>query len=79
MKEAAENAERFEKERDFSKANLWYRLAGGLAIYEGNVKRVIEFFGKCEKISPGTRYSILKNPEKCVLKAKEYYKKYLQS
>ena len=78
MKEAAENAKKSEKEKDFVKARTWYEIAGGLAIYEGNVKKVVEFFTECEKISQDTKYPILKNPEKAVEKAQEYYKKYLK-
>jgi len=78
MKDAAENAKKFEKEKDFIKANTWYRIAGGLAIYEGNVKKVIEFFGESQKIA-GVEYLILKNPEKAVAMAQEYYKKYLKA
>jgi len=78
MKEAAENAKKSEKEKDFVKARTWYEIAGGLAIYEGNVKKVVEFFSEIEKISPDTKYPILKNPEKAIEKAQEYYKKYLK-
>lgn len=79
MKEAADNAKKFEKAKDFVKARMWYEIAGGLAIYEGNVKKVVEFFSEIEKISPDTKYTILKNPEKTVAKAQEYYKQYLES
>jgi hypothetical protein len=79
MKEAADNAKKFEKEKDFVKARMWYEVAGSLAIYEGNVKKVVEFFSGIEKISPDTKYPILKNPEKAVAKAQEYYKQYLGS
>ncbi|MFZ0965593.1 MAG: hypothetical protein WAN82_03080 [Candidatus Bathyarchaeia archaeon] len=78
MKEAADNAKKFEKAKDFVRARTWYEIAGGLAIYEGNVKKVVEFFSEIEKISPDTKYTILKNPEKAVEKAQEYYKKYLK-
>jgi hypothetical protein len=78
MKEAAENAKKFEKENDLVRAKVWYQIAGGLAIYEGDVKKVVEYFSKCEKLS-GVSYPILKNPEKAVAKAQEYYKKYLAS
>ena len=79
MKEAAENAKKSEKAKDLVKARTWYEIAGGLAIYEGNVKKVVEFFTECEKISPDIKYPILKNPEKAVDKAQEYYKKYLKA
>jgi len=79
MKEAAENAKKFEKAKDFTKARLWYEIAGGLAIYEGNVKKVVESFSKCQEIYPDKKYLILKNPEKAVAKAQEYYQKYLKA
>jgi hypothetical protein len=79
MKEAADNAKKFEKAKDFAKARMWYEIAGGLAIYEGNVKKVVESFSEIQKISPDTKYTILKNPEKAVAKAQEYYKQYLGS
>jgi hypothetical protein len=79
MKDAAENAKKFEKAKDFVKARVSYEIAGGLAIYEGDVKKVVEYFGAAEKVSPGTSYPILKNPEKAVAKAQEYYRKHLQA
>ena len=79
MKEAAEKAKKYEKEKDLVKARTWYEIAGGLAIYEGNVKKVVEFFRETEKISPDMKYPILKNPEKAIEKAQEYYKKHLKA
>ncbi|MEM3617134.1 MAG: hypothetical protein QXJ31_04400 [Candidatus Bathyarchaeia archaeon] len=79
MEEAVENAKKFEKEKDFTRARLWYQIAGSLAIYEGSVKKVAEYFSKCEKLSHGVSFPILKNPEKAIAKAQEYYKKFLQS
>ncbi|MDI6847334.1 MAG: hypothetical protein QMD23_04305 [Candidatus Bathyarchaeia archaeon] len=79
MKEAVKSAKKFEKAKDSLRAKLWYEIAGGLAIYEGNVKKVTEFFSKCEKISPGTKYLILKNPETAIVKAQEYYQKHLKA
>ncbi|MGQ9624598.1 MAG: hypothetical protein ACUVT9_04425 [Candidatus Bathycorpusculaceae bacterium] len=78
MKEAAEKAKEFLKGKDLIKARLWFRIAGGLAIYEGNVKKVAEYFSECQKISPDEKCLILKNPEKAVAKAQEYYQKYLK-
>lgn len=77
MKQAAENGKKSEKEKDFVNARMWYEVAGGLAMYEGNVKKVIEYYGDAERVT-GRKYLILKNPEKAVAKAQEYYKKYLQ-
>ena len=79
MKEAAEKAKKLEKAKDLLRAKVWYEVAGGLAIYKGNAKKVTEYFKKCEKLSPETKYPILKNSEKAVAKAQEYYKKYLEA
>lgn len=78
IKDAVENAKTFEKAKDLLRAKIWYEIAGGLAIHEGNVKKVIEYFSECERLS-GVKYPILKNPEKAVATAQEYYKKYLKS
>jgi hypothetical protein len=79
VKEAADNAKKAEKAKDLLRARIWYEIAGGLAIYEGDVKKVIEYFSECERISPNTKYPILKDPEKAVAKAQEYYQKYLKA
>ena len=77
MKEALEKAKEIEKQGDTLRARVWYEIAGGLAIYEGDVKKVKEYFNKCAKLSPNIEYPILKNTEKAVQKAQEYYRKYL--
>lgn len=76
MKQAADNAKKAQDDGDRAKAGMWYHVAGGLAIYEGNVKRVIEYYSVAEKLI-GRHYAILKNPEKAVAVAQEYYKKFL--
>jgi len=75
--DAVSNARKFEKEKNYLKAALWYKIAGGLAIYKGDVDKVKEYFGKYAKIT-GKRIKILDNPEKAVKKAQEYYGKYLK-
>jgi len=77
MEEAADKAKTFEKNKDLLNARVWYEIAGAMAIYEGNVKKVKEYFGKCEKLSSNKKYKILEDPEKAVAKAQEFYKKYL--
>jgi hypothetical protein len=79
MEEAAENAKKLEKNRELTKAVMWYRTAGALAIYENNPKKVEEYFSKAEKLSPERKYPIVKNAEKAVAVAQEYYKKHLTS
>ncbi len=76
MKQAVENAKKSEKEGDLAKAGMWCEVAGGLAIFEGNVKRVVEYYGEAQRILH-REYAILRDPEKAVALAQEYYKKYL--
>jgi hypothetical protein len=76
VKQAADNAKRFEKDKDFVRARMWYEVAGGLSLYEGNAKKVAEYYGSAEEIT-GAKYLILKNPDKAAAKAQEFYSKYL--
>jgi hypothetical protein len=78
MKQAVDNGKKAEKDGDKAKAGMWYEVAGGLAIQEGNVKKVVEYYSEARRII-GRDYLILANPEKAVALAQEYYKRYLQS
>jgi len=77
LDDAVKNAKKFEKVKDKVLASLWYRIAGGLAIYEGDVAKVKEYFSKYQNLSSQKNFPILKNTEKAVAKAQEYYQKYL--
>lgn len=50
-----------------------YMTAGGLAIYEGDVEKVKQYFGKYAEIK-GRKLKILQIPERAVKKAQEYYR-----
>jgi hypothetical protein len=78
VKQAVDNAKKAEKEKDIPKARMWYEVAGGLAIYEGNTKKVVEHYGEAARVT-GEKYLILDNADKAVAKAQEYYKQYLLS
>ena len=78
MKQAVDNAKKAEKEKDISRARMWYEVAGGLAIYEANVKKVVEYYSEAERVT-GEKYLILNNADKAVAKAQEYYKQNLLS
>lgn len=78
LEEAIKKAKDFEKQKDNLRAKTWYEIAGGLAVYEGDVKNVKKYFSKCVELSPDRDYAILKIPEKAVSKAQEYYKKHLK-
>jgi len=78
MKDSVEKAKSFEKQGKNVEAKAWYEIAGGLAIYEGDVAKVKEYFSKCKELSPNSAYPILGIPKKAVNKAQEYYLKYLK-
>jgi hypothetical protein len=78
MKQAIDNAKKAEKEKDVASARMWYQVAGGLAIYEGNTEKVVEYYGEAERVT-GEKYSIMIRADKAVAKAQEYYKQYLLS
>jgi len=76
IEDALANAKKMEKEGDTLRAAIWYRIAGGLAIYKGDISKVKEYFDKYSKLT-GKHLKILEIPEKVVKKAQEYYEKYL--
>ena len=78
MKDAVGRAKKSEKAKDLVRAKIWYEIAGGLAIYKDDSKKVDEYFSKCKEMSPSEKYLILKRTEKAVAKAQEYYKKHLK-
>lgn len=78
MKEAAEKARSLEKQEGSLVVRTWYQLAGALAIYEGDVKKVKKYFGKCAELSSDDDYTILIIPERAVSKAQEYYMQHLK-
>jgi hypothetical protein len=78
MEQAVDNAQKAEKEKDATGARMWYEVAGGLAIYNSDTDKVVEYYGKAEKVT-GEKYAILNNPDKAVAMAHEYYKQYLKS
>jgi len=75
--DALSRAKEFEKAKENLRAAIWYRIAGGLAIYEGNVLNVKKCFSKYAELTKKS-LKILEIPEKAVEKAQEYYKKYLK-
>jgi hypothetical protein len=78
MEEAVRKAEEAEEKEDMAGARMWYEVAGGLALYAGDVKKVVKYYGEAQRVT-GQKYMILNNPEKAVAKAQEYYKKALDS
>lgn len=79
IKDAEKKASKFEKQKDSELAKMWYHIAGGLALWKGDVKKVEEYFNKCAEMAPEMNYkAITEIADKAVEKAGEYYKKYLK-
>lgn len=77
--EAAAKAKEFEDAGDHFRAWVWYKIAGGLAIYHGDMGKVKQYFGRCAKLRPDASLKILEIPDRAVKKAQEYYARYLES
>jgi hypothetical protein len=78
LEKAAKKGAQFEKQKQPRKARIWYHIAGGLALWKGDIAQVKQYFGKCEKLAPEMEYGIIvRIPEKAVAKAQEYYEKFL--
>ena len=71
--DAASEAEKQEEKGDIIGAAAKYRIAGGLAIYEGDIEKVKRYFSKYAELT-GRSMKILEIPERAVEKAREYYR-----
>ena len=71
--EVAKEAEKQEEKGDIFSAAAKYRIAGGLAIYEGDIEKVKRYFSKYAELT-GRSMKILEIPERAVEKAREYYR-----
>jgi len=71
--EVAKEAEKQEEKGDIFGAAAKYRIAGGLAIYEGDIEKVKRYFSKYAELT-GRSMKILEIPERAVEKAREYYR-----
>jgi hypothetical protein len=79
LDDATKKAADFEKKGDKEQARIWYHIAGGLALWKGDVAKVEQYFGKCASMAPEMEYKLVtKIPEKAVDKAQEFYREYLK-
>lgn len=79
LENAVKKATDFEKKGNSTGARVWYHIAGGLALWKDDAPKVKQYFTKCMKLAPEMDYELItKIPEKAVVKAQEFYKKFLQ-
>lgn len=79
LKDAAKKAEYFEKRGDSLQAGIWYHVAGGLALWEGDVMKIKQYFSKSAKLNPEADFELItKIPKKAIEKAQKYYSEFLK-
>jgi hypothetical protein len=76
LEEAARQASNFEAAGDKTRAEVWYRIAGGIALYKGDAEGVRKFFEKATSVSGNSKpeYATVANQaQEAVSVARKYY------
>ena len=74
MEDTLGKAKAKEESGNLYMAGLEYRMAGQIALFNDDIERVKEFFGKAQELT-GKRYLILAVLDRAVEKARDYYQK----
>ncbi len=73
---AVKQAQDYESAGNMTRAELWYRIAGGISLYRGDIEGVRKFFQKASIISGNSRpeyNTVAKQSERAVETARKYY------
>lgn len=76
LEEATRQAAGFEAVGDKIRAEVWYRIAGGISLYRGDVEGVRKFFEKAASFQGGSKreYSTAATrSQQMVTMARKYY------
>lgn len=76
LEDAVAQATNFETAGNRTRAEVWYRIAGGLALYKGDADGVRKFFEKAAAISGSSKpeYSVVaRRSQEAVSVARKYY------
>jgi hypothetical protein len=76
LEEAASRASSFEASGDKTRAEVWYRIAGGIALYKGDAEGVRKFFEKAASISGNSKpeyTTAVGRSQEAVSIARKYY------
>jgi len=76
LEEAVGQATNFESTGDRTRAEVWYRIAGGIALYRGDAEGVRKFFEKAASVSGNSRpeyKTVAGRPQDAVSVARKYY------
>ncbi len=76
LEDVVNHATSFEQSGNKTRAEIWYRIAGGIALYRGDAEGVRKFFEKAASVSGGSKpeYKIVASrSQEAVSIAKKYY------
>lgn len=76
LEEAVSQATSFESAGSMTRAEVWYRIAGGIALYRGDVEGVRKFFEKAASISGNSKpeyRTVATRSQEAVSIARKYY------
>lgn len=76
LEEALSQASQFEASGNKLRAETWYRIAGGIALYRGDPEAVRKYFEKASSIAGDSRpeyKTIARRSQEAVAVAKKYY------
>lgn len=76
LEEAVKQATSFETAGNRTRAEVWYRIAGGLALYKGDPDAVKKFFEKAAAVSGDSKpeYAVIaRRSQEAVSVARKYY------
>jgi hypothetical protein len=76
LEEAVTQATAFEAAGSKTRAEVWYRIAGGIALYRGDVDGVRKFFEKAASISGNSKpeyATVASRSQEAVSIARKYY------
>ena len=76
LEEAVSQATNFESTGNKTRAEIWYRIAGGMALYRGDIEGVRKFFERAASISGNSKpeYKIAASrSQEAVSIARKYY------
>jgi hypothetical protein len=76
LEEAVNQATTFESNGSNTRAEVWYRIAGGIALYQGDAEAVRKFFEKASSVAGGPRpeyKTAASRSQDAVALAKKYY------
>ncbi len=76
LEEAVSQATSFESTGNKTRAEVWYRIAGGIALYRGDAEAVRKFFEKASLISADAKpeyKTVASRSQEAVSIARKYY------